>query len=51
MPLLGARPQGVGHAGWGWAWTTLGEWGIDGGFTPPHTPIVGRQDACDMVLS
>lgn len=34
----------------GSVWTALGEWGTDGG-TQPAPPIVGRQVACDMVLS
>lgn len=36
----------------GSAWAALGEWGTDGGTLPaPPPPIVGRQVACDIVLS
>lgn len=34
----------------GSAWTALGEWGTDGG-APPAPLMVGKQVACDMVLS
>lgn len=54
VPLLGSRPQGVGYAesqlALGSTWTALGEWSTDGG-THPAPSIVGRQVACDMVLS